>query len=63
MHKIKFSLPMILTNLLYYLITLFTVMLAGHFGQLQQLLGFTSANSWFNVTRLRPWLVYWGVDA
>ncbi|KAE9621454.1 hypothetical protein Lalb_Chr01g0014871 [Lupinus albus] len=53
MHKLKFSLPMILTNQLYYLITLFSVMLAGHFGQLQ-LPGSTSANSWFNVTRLRP---------
>ncbi|OIW11546.1 hypothetical protein TanjilG_26912 [Lupinus angustifolius] len=51
MHQLKFSLPMILTNLFYYLITLVSVMLAGHFGQLQ-LAGSTLANSWFSVTGL-----------
>lgn len=48
-HQLLFSLPMILTNLFYYLITLVSVMLAGHFGELQ-LAGATLANSWFSVT-------------
>jgi len=48
-HQILFSLPMILTNIFYYLITSVSVMLAGHLGELQ-LAGATLANSWFNVT-------------
>ncbi|KAL2331416.1 hypothetical protein Fmac_018997 [Flemingia macrophylla] len=48
-HQILFSLPMILTNLFYYLITLVSVMLVGHLGELQ-LAGATLANSWFSVT-------------
>ncbi|GMN54497.1 hypothetical protein TIFTF001_023619 [Ficus carica] len=40
-----FSLPMILTNLFYYLITLVSVMFAGHLGQLE-LAGATLSNSW-----------------
>ncbi|XP_061354335.1 protein DETOXIFICATION 19-like [Gastrolobium bilobum] len=48
-HQLLFSLPMILTNLFYYLITLVSVMLAGHLGELQ-LAGATLANSWFSVT-------------
>jgi len=48
-HQLMFSLPMILTNLFYYLITLVSVMLVGHLGELQ-LAGATLANSWFSVT-------------
>lgn len=48
-HQLLFSLPMILTNLFYYLITLVSVMLVGHLGELQ-LAGATLANSWFSVT-------------
>ncbi|XP_061354345.1 protein DETOXIFICATION 19-like [Gastrolobium bilobum] len=47
--QLMFSLPMILTNLFYYLITLVSVMLVGHLGELQ-LAGATLANSWFSVT-------------
>lgn len=43
------SLPMILTNVFYYLITLVSVMFAGHLGQLE-LAGATLANSWATVT-------------
>jgi MATE family multidrug resistance protein len=48
-HQLMFSLPMILTNLFYYLITLVSVMLVGHLGELQ-LAGATLANSWFSLT-------------
>ncbi|KAJ1403450.1 Multi antimicrobial extrusion protein [Sesbania bispinosa] len=48
-HQLLFSLPMILTNSFYYLITLVSVMLVGHLGELQ-LAGATLANSWFSVT-------------
>ncbi|KAK7401811.1 hypothetical protein VNO78_13597 [Psophocarpus tetragonolobus] len=48
-HQLLFSLPMILTNLFYYLITSVSVMLVSHLGELQ-LAGATLANSWFNVT-------------
>ncbi|KAK7401809.1 hypothetical protein VNO78_13595 [Psophocarpus tetragonolobus] len=48
-HQLSLSLPMILTNMFYYLITLVSVMLAGHLGELQ-LAGSTLANSWFSVT-------------
>ncbi|RDX64924.1 Protein DETOXIFICATION 19, partial [Mucuna pruriens] len=48
-HQLLFSLPMFLTNLFYYLITLVSVMFAGHLGDLQ-LAGATLANSWFGVT-------------
>ncbi|KAK2423628.1 protein DETOXIFICATION [Trifolium repens] len=48
-HQLMFSLPMILTNLFYYLITLVSVMLVGHLGEFQ-LAGATLANSWFSLT-------------
>ncbi|XP_040987046.1 protein DETOXIFICATION 18-like [Juglans microcarpa x Juglans regia] len=44
-----FSLPMILTNVFYYLITLVSVMFAGHLGD-SELAGATLANSWATVT-------------
>ncbi|KAJ6724495.1 PROTEIN DETOXIFICATION [Salix viminalis] len=47
--QILFSLPMILTNAFYYLITLISVMFAGHLGQLE-LAGATLGNSWCTVT-------------
>ncbi|XP_057457252.1 protein DETOXIFICATION 18-like [Lotus japonicus] len=47
--QLLIALPMILTNLFYYLITLISVMLVGHLGELQ-LAGATLANSWFSVT-------------
>ncbi|KAK7401812.1 hypothetical protein VNO78_13598 [Psophocarpus tetragonolobus] len=50
-HQLLFSLPMFLTNLFYYLITLVSVMFAGHLGELQ-LAGATLANSWFAVSGL-----------
>ncbi len=43
--QLSFALPMILANLFYYLITLVSVMFAGHHGQLQ-LAAATLANSW-----------------
>ncbi|XP_004297925.1 PREDICTED: MATE efflux family protein ALF5-like [Fragaria vesca subsp. vesca] len=47
--QILFSLPAILTNLFFSLITLVSVMFAGHLGELQ-LAGAALANSWGNVT-------------
>ncbi|KAI5571530.1 hypothetical protein BDE02_11G100200 [Populus trichocarpa] len=47
--QVLFSLPMILTNAFYYLITLVSVMFAGHLGQLE-LAGATLGNSWCTVT-------------
>ncbi|GMH25550.1 hypothetical protein Nepgr_027393 [Nepenthes gracilis] len=47
--QVLFSLPMILTNVSYYLIPLVSVMSAGHLGELD-LAGATLANSWFAVT-------------
>ena len=47
--QVLFSLPMILTNVFYYLITLVSVMFAGHLGELE-LAGATLANSWATVT-------------
>ena len=47
--QVLFSLPMILTNVFYYLIPLVSVMFAGHLGQLE-LAGSTLANSWATVT-------------
>ncbi|WCJ32189.1 MATE efflux family protein [Euphorbia peplus] len=44
-----FSMPIILTNVFYYLIPLVSVMMAGHLGQLQ-LASATLANSWATVT-------------
>ncbi|KAG6635459.1 hypothetical protein CIPAW_11G043900 [Carya illinoinensis] len=44
-----FSLPMILTNVFYYLITLVSVMFASHLGD-SELAGATLANSWATVT-------------
>ena len=49
--QVLFSLPMILTNVFYYLITLVSVMFAGHLGHLQ-LAAATLANSWATVTGL-----------
>ncbi|KAG2677855.1 hypothetical protein I3760_12G115700 [Carya illinoinensis] len=50
-NQLLFSLPMILTNVFYYSITLVSVMIAGHLGELQ-LAGATLANSWAVVTGL-----------
>ncbi|XP_021763046.1 protein DETOXIFICATION 19-like [Chenopodium quinoa] len=47
--QILYSLPLVLTNVCYYLIPLLSVMFAGHLGQLQ-LAGATLANSWAYVT-------------
>ncbi|KAM1758613.1 hypothetical protein EV1_007740 [Malus domestica] len=47
--QVMFSLPMVFTNLFYYLITLVSVMFAGHLGDLE-LAGATLANSWAIVT-------------
>lgn len=47
--QMLFSLPMILTNVFYYSITLVSVMYAGHLGELE-LAGATLANSWAVVT-------------
>ncbi|XP_022734736.1 protein DETOXIFICATION 19-like isoform X2 [Durio zibethinus] len=44
-----FALPMILTNVFYYSITLVSIMFAGHLGELE-LAGATLANSWATVT-------------
>ncbi|KAJ6417164.1 hypothetical protein OIU84_002964 [Salix udensis] len=48
-NQILFSLPMILTNVFFYMITLVSVMFAGHLGELE-LAGATLANSWAMVT-------------
>ncbi|XP_022753985.1 protein DETOXIFICATION 18-like [Durio zibethinus] len=48
-NQIYFSLPMILTNVFYFSITLVSVMFAGHLGDLE-LAGATLANSWATVT-------------
>ncbi|TYJ39061.1 hypothetical protein E1A91_A04G039800v1 [Gossypium mustelinum] len=47
--QVLFSLPMIVTNVVYFSITLVSVMFAGHLGELQ-LAGATLANSWATVT-------------
>ncbi|KNA08349.1 hypothetical protein SOVF_163430 [Spinacia oleracea] len=47
--QILYSLPMILTNVFYYLIPIVSVMFAGHLGQIQ-LAGSNLANSWATVT-------------
>ena len=47
--QVLFALPMILTNAFYYLITLVSVMFAGHLGHLH-LASATLANSWATVT-------------
>lgn len=47
--QLLLSLPMILTNVFYYLIPLISVMFAGHLGQ-HQLAAATLANSWATVT-------------
>lgn len=49
--QLIFSLPMILTNVCFYMIPLISVMFAGHLGELQ-LAGATLANSWTTVTGL-----------
>lgn len=43
--QVLFGLPMVLTNVFYYSITLVSVMFAGHLGDLE-LAGATLANSW-----------------
>ncbi|KAK6230604.1 hypothetical protein QUC31_002122 [Theobroma cacao] len=48
-NQIYFSLPMIITSVFYYSITLVSVMFAGHLGDLE-LAGATLANSWATVT-------------
>lgn len=48
-HQFVLALPMVLTNVFYYLIPLISVMIAGHLGQLQ-LASSTLANSWATVT-------------
>ncbi|XP_068654761.1 protein DETOXIFICATION 19-like [Aristolochia californica] len=50
-HQVFFSVPMIVTNVSYYCITLIAVMFAGHLGELE-LAGATLANSWATVTGL-----------
>ncbi|KAL2900326.1 Protein DETOXIFICATION 19 [Bienertia sinuspersici] len=47
--QVLYSLPLVLTNVCYYLIPLVSVMFSGHLGQLQ-LAGSTLANSWAYVT-------------
>lgn len=47
--QLLLSWPMILTNVFYYLITLISVMFAGHLGE-HQLASATLANSWATVT-------------
>uniref|UniRef100_A0A2P2MA55 Protein DETOXIFICATION n=2 Tax=Rhizophora mucronata TaxID=61149 RepID=A0A2P2MA55_RHIMU len=47
--QILFALPMIFTNAFYYLVTLVSVMFAGHLGQLQ-LAGANLANAWYFAT-------------
>lgn len=47
--QVQFALPMTLTNVFYYGITLVSVMFAGHLGELE-LAGATLANSWATVT-------------
>lgn len=47
--QVKFSLPMILTNVIYFAITLVSTMFAGQLGQLE-LAGATLANSWATAT-------------
>lgn len=48
-NQVLFFLPMILTNVCYYMIPLISVMFAGHLGELE-LAGATLANSWATIT-------------
>ena len=48
-NQVFLSLPLILTSVFYYSITLVSVMFAGHLGELE-LAGATLANSWATVT-------------
>ncbi|KAL5978683.1 hypothetical protein ACLOJK_029800 [Asimina triloba] len=50
-NQVLFSVPMIVTNVSYYCITLVSVMFAGHLGDLE-LAGSTLANSWATVSGL-----------
>lgn len=50
-NQILFSLPMIVTNVAYYLIPLVSVMFAGHIGEVE-LAAANLANSWATVTGL-----------
>ncbi|KAE8707813.1 MATE efflux family protein LAL5 [Hibiscus syriacus] len=47
--QILFALPMVLSNVFYYLITMVSVMFAGHLGEVE-LAASTLANSWATVT-------------
>jgi multidrug resistance protein, MATE family len=49
--QLLFALPMILTNMSYYAITLVSVMFAGHIGE-TELAGAALGNSWGTVTGL-----------
>ncbi|XWS10014.1 hypothetical protein CRYUN_Cryun39dG0039200 [Craigia yunnanensis] len=67
--QVLFALPMILTNVFYYAITLVSVMFSGHLGELE-LAGATLANSWashrlrFRVIRiLIPWTRLQGISS
>jgi len=57
-HQLMFALPIILTTILYNSITLVSVMLVGHLGELQ-LAGATLANSWFGVTAVGVMVIYY----
>lgn len=48
-NQVLYSLPMILTNVSYYMIPVVSVMFAGHLGDLE-LAGSNLANSWATVT-------------
>ncbi|KAL0928092.1 hypothetical protein M5K25_002332 [Dendrobium thyrsiflorum] len=48
-YQLLFSIPMIITNMAYYAITLVSVMFAGHLGD-TELAGATLGNSWSSVT-------------
>lgn len=49
--QLRFSVPMIFTNMSYFAVTLVSVMFAGHLGDLE-LAGATLGNSWGTVTGL-----------
>ncbi|KAI3964658.1 hypothetical protein MKX01_020475 [Papaver californicum] len=49
--QVSFLVPMIITNVFYYSITLISVMFVGHLGEVE-LVGATLANSWATVTGL-----------
>lgn len=55
--QIVFALPMILTNVSFYLIPLVSVMFAGHLGELE-LAGSNLANSWAAVSGFALMVIY-----